>query len=231
MREDPAQALAQRLGVPVAVENDANLGALAEARWGAGRRFDTIFYVKASTGIGAGLVFQGRLFRGTAGTAGEIGHVTVNDTGLVCRCGSRGCLEVAVGGPALVAQVGHNPAGIASLSELIAAALGGDLACSRVLADAGDTLGVAIASVLNILNPDRVILGGELGGGGDLVLTSLRESLGRHALPSAVRSTSVVNSQLGQRAEALGAVLLVLTEAERFVPAATRRTRGRAAAL
>jgi predicted NBD/HSP70 family sugar kinase len=216
VREDPAQALAQRLGAPVAVENDANLGALAEARWGAGRRFDTQFYVKASTGIGAGLVFQGRLFRGTAGTAGEIGHVTVKDNGLVCRCGSRGCLEVAVGGPALVAQVGHNRAGITTLAELIDAARDGDLACSRVLADAGDTLGVAIASVLNILNPDRVILGGELGGAGELVLASLRESLGRHALASAVRSASVVHSQLGQRAEALGAVLLVLTEAERF---------------
>lgn len=216
VRDDPAQALAKRLGVPVAVENDANLGALAEARWGAGRRFDTLFYVKASTGIGAGLVFQGRLFRGTAGTAGEIGHVTVRDNGLVCRCGSRGCLEVAVGGPALVAQVGHNRAGITTLGELIAAARDGDLACSRVLADAGDTLGVAIASVLNILNPDRVILGGELGGAGELVLANLRESLGRHALASAVRSTSVVHSQLGQRAEALGAVLLVLTEADRF---------------
>jgi predicted NBD/HSP70 family sugar kinase len=231
VREDPAQALAQRLNVPVAVENDANLGALAEARWGAGRRFDTLFYVKASTGIGAGLVFQGRLFRGTAGTAGEIGHVTVNDNGLVCRCGSRGCLEVAVGGPALVAQVGHNRAGITTLSELISTALGGDPACSRVLADAGDTLGVAIATVLNILNPDRVILGGELGGAGELVLASLRESLGRHALPSAVRSTSVVHSQLGQRAEALGAVLLVLTEAERFAPAPARRVRGTASAL
>lgn len=216
VREDPAQALAQRLGVPVAVENDANLGALAEARWGAGRRYDTLFYVKASTGIGAGLVLSGRLFRGTAGTAGEIGHVTVHDNGLVCRCGSRGCLEVAVGGPALVAQVGHNSTGIRTLGQLIAAARDGDLACSRVLADAGDTLGVAIATVLNVLNPDRVILGGELGGAGELVLASLRESLGRHALASAVRSSSVVSSQLGQRAEALGAVLLVLTEADRF---------------
>ena len=217
VREDPGTVLAGRLGVPVVVENDANLGALAEARWGAGRRFDTICYVKASTGIGAGLVFRGQLFRGTAGTAGEIGHLTIDDNGLVCRCGSRGCLEVRVGGPALVAQLGHSQSGIDTLTELIAAAVGGDLACARILADAGETLGVAVASVLNLLNPDRVILGGELGGAGELVLASLRESLGRRALSSAVRSTSVVRSQLGERAEALGAVLLVLTEQSRFV--------------
>lgn len=226
VRADPALVLAQRLGVAVAVENDANLGALAEARWGAGRRFDTLFYVKASTGIGAGLVLHGRLFRGSSGTAGEIGHVTVHENGLVCRCGSRGCLEVAVGGPALVAQVGHNAVGVTSLGELISAAHAGDLACARVLADAGDTLGVALATVLNVLNPDRVILGGELGDADELVLGSLRESLGRHALASALRSTSVVTSALGQRAEALGAVLLVLTEPERFAPATGRTRRG-----
>jgi predicted NBD/HSP70 family sugar kinase len=218
VREDPAGALAQRLGVPVVVDNDANLGALAEARWGAGRRSNTLFYIKASTGIGAGLVLDGRVFRGSTGTAGEIGHFTVDEDGLVCRCGSRGCLEVRAGGPALVAQVAHSGAEIASVADLIAAARRGDLACTRVLADAGETLGVALAAVLNIVNPDRVVLGGELGAAGELVLASLRERLGRQALPSAVRSASVVQGQLGERAEALGAVLLVLTEEERFTP-------------
>ncbi|MCU1624415.1 MAG: transcriptional regulator [Frankiales bacterium] len=226
MREDPARALSQRLGVPVVVDNDANLGALAEARWGAGRRSDTLFYVKASTGIGAGLVLGGRLFRGSAGTAGELGHFTVDEDGLVCRCGSRGCLEVRAGGPALVAEVGHSRSGINNVGDLIAAARGGDLACTRVLADAGETLGVALAAVLNILNPDRVVLGGELGGAGELVLASLRESLARNALSSAVRSSSVVPSQLGRRAEALGAVLLVLTEAERFTTQPGPRAKG-----
>lgn len=214
--EDLPGALGQSLGVPVAVDNDANLGALAEARWGGGRRTGTLFYVKASTGIGAGIVLGGRLYRGSGGTAGELGHVTVDADGLVCRCGSRGCLEVRVGGPALVAQVGHSRAGIRTLTDLISAAQGGDLACTRVLADAGETLGVAVAAVLNILNPDRVVLGGELGEAGELVLASLRESVGRHALSSAVRSTSLTQATLGRRAEALGAVLLVLTEAERF---------------
>jgi predicted NBD/HSP70 family sugar kinase len=216
VHEDPARVLADRLGVPVVVENDANLGALAEARWGAGQHATTLFYVKASTGIGAGVVLDGRLFRGSTGTAGEIGHFTLDEEGLVCRCGSRGCLEVRAGGPYLVAQVAHSGSRVTSLSELIAAAKSGDLACTRVLADAGETLGVALAAVINILNPDGVILGGELGGAGDLVLASLRERLARHALASALRSTSVLQGQLGERAEALGAVLLVLTEAERF---------------
>lgn len=222
VREEPARAISQRLGVPVVVDNDANLGALAEACWGAGRRSEVLFYVKASTGIGAGLVLGGRVFRGSTGTAGEIGHLTMDEHGLVCRCGSRGCLEVRAGGPALVAQVAHSGPGISTLSELITAAAGGDLACTRVLADAGEALGVGLAAVLNILNPDCVVLGGELGGAGELVLASLRERLGRHALASAVRSASVVQGVLGERAEALGAVLLVLTEAERFTPALAR---------
>jgi len=212
-RADPAAALAERLGVDVMVDNDANLGALAEARWGAGRRFTNLFYVKASTGIGAGLVFDGRLFRGSTGTAGELGHVTVDETGLVCRCGSRGCLEVRAGGHALVAEVAHSGYAVGTLGELIATAQRGDPACQRVLADAGEALGVALAAVLNIVNPDRVVLGGELGSAGELVLGSLRERLSRHALASAFRSASVVQGELGERAESLGAVLLVLTEA------------------
>lgn len=218
VRDDPARAFAERLGVPVVADNDANLGALAEARWGAGRGATTLVYVKASTGIGAGLVLDGRVFRGSSGTAGEIGHVTVDEDGLVCRCGSRGCLEVHVGGRALIAQVAHRHAGIGTVPELIAAAKAGDLACIRVLSDAGETLGAALAAVLNVLNPDRVVLGGELGAAGELVLASLRDRLGRHALASAVSSTTVVDAELGERAESLGAVLLVLTEAERFVP-------------
>ena len=122
-----------------------------------------------------------------------------------------------MGGPALVAQVAHSGAPIACVADLVTAARAGDPGATRVLADAGETLGVAIAAVLNILNPDRVVLGGDLGAAGELVLASLRERLGRHALASAVRSVSVVQSQLGERAGALGAVLLVLTEAERFV--------------
>ena len=211
-RADPVAVLGERLGVPVMVDNDANLGALAEARWGAGRRFSNLFYVKASTGIGAGLVLDGQLFRGSSGTAGEIGHVTVDDDGLVCRCGSRGCLEVRAGGHALVAEVAHSGSAVGSLSELIASARRGDPACQRVLSDAGESLGVALAAVLNIVNPDRVVLGGELGSAGELVLASLRERLSRHALASAFRSASVVQGELGERAESLGAVLLVLTE-------------------
>jgi predicted NBD/HSP70 family sugar kinase len=223
VREDPVRAIADRLQIPVVVDNDANLGALAESWWGAGRGAETLFYVKASTGVGAALVLAGRVFRGSGGTAGEIGHFTLDEDGLVCRCGSRGCLEVRVGGPALVAELTNSRAGIRTVAELITAATHGDLACTRVLADAGKTLGVALAAVLNIVNPDRVVLGGELGSAGELVLASLRERLAQHALASAVGDASIVRGALGERAEALGAVLLVLTEAERVTSSSRPR--------
>jgi predicted NBD/HSP70 family sugar kinase len=128
-----------------------------------------------------------------------------------------------VGSAALVAQVAHSRTAITTMAELIEAARTGDPACTRVLSDAGQTLGVALAAVLNILNPDRVVLGGDLGSAGELVLASLRDRLGRQALASAVRSASVVQGQLGRRAEALGAVLLVLTEADRVTQAGAAR--------
>jgi predicted NBD/HSP70 family sugar kinase/DNA-binding XRE family transcriptional regulator len=96
-----AEETSGRLGLPVYVENDANLGALAESAWGAGAGFDQVAYIKAATGIGAGLVQDGHLFRGTTGTAGEIGHTTVAEDGPICRCGNRGCLELYAGGAAL----------------------------------------------------------------------------------------------------------------------------------
>ncbi|HVU74747.1 MAG TPA: ROK family transcriptional regulator [Mycobacteriales bacterium] len=214
----PADELASRLGVPVAAENDANLGALAEAHWGAGRGHDSLVYVKAATGIGAGIVLRGSVFRGAGGTAGELGHTTTGDDGAVCQCGNRGCLEVRAGGAALVAQVLQSGVSVSGLPDLVARAREGHLGCRRVLADAGDAIGLALATVVNLLNPDRIVLGGELGTAGDLVLESLRARLSRNAIAPAVRQATVVPALLGDRAEVLGAVLLVLREGERFAP-------------
>jgi predicted NBD/HSP70 family sugar kinase len=211
----PHELLRAELDLPVRVENDANLGALAETVWGAGRGCGDLVYVKVATGVGAGLVLDGRLYHGAMGTAGELGHVTIDPDGPVCRCGNRGCLETFAGADAVLDPLRRHR-GELTLAQVLAAAAEGDAGCRRVVADAGRALGVAIAGVANLLAPERVIVGGELSGAGDVLLAPLRETFARSAI-AAVRKVPVVAGVLGDRAEVLGAVALVLRETERFV--------------
>jgi predicted NBD/HSP70 family sugar kinase len=198
-----ADEMSERLGLHVFVENDSNLGALAESAWGAGAGFDQLAYIKAATGIGAGLVQDGKLFRGTTGTAGEIGHTTVAEDGPICRCGNRGCLELYAGGAALLEQV-------------VELADENHPACIRVLADAGRHIGVAIANLINLFNPRRIIVGGELAGAGETVLAPMRVAAERSAVQAAVEAVEIVPGVLGHRAEVLGGLALVLFEPWRF---------------
>src|SRR5205823_9499384 len=122
-----ASEMQRRLGIPVEIENDANLGALAELTWGAGRDCSNFAYVKAATGIGAGLVIDGRLLRGASGTAGEIGHTTLDEEGALCYCGNRGCLETVASGPAILALVAHATGENLTLAAVIERAIGGDV--------------------------------------------------------------------------------------------------------
>lgn len=221
----PADDLSDRLGVPVRTDNDANLGALAEALWGAGSACSDVVYVKAATGVGAGIVYAGQVLRGASGTAGEIGHTTVVDNGELCRCGNRGCLEMYVGGPSLVERLSHSGVATTGVPDIVARAQAGDAACVRVLTDVGDQLGLAVANLVNLLNPQAVVLGGELGLSGELVLASLRARVLRSAVPSAAACVSVVPGVLGDRAEVLGAVLLVLREPAPFGDRLVERAR------
>ncbi|MCW2503615.1 MAG: Sugar kinase of the family, may containing an N-terminal domain [Actinomycetia bacterium] len=214
----PAAEFTKRLNVPVCVENDANLGALAEHMWGAGRNSRSLVYLKLATGIGGGMVIGGRLFRGVSGTAGEIGHLSLDAHGDVCRCGNRGCLELTSGGTALVETLRRTHPEVQSLSELVQLAVAGDVPCRRLIADAATHLGVALGGLLNLMNPDLIIVGGELGRAGDVLLDPLRHALSRSAVASAVDAVSVRQGTLGERAEMLGAVALVLREGDR-VPA------------
>ncbi|HEX5494755.1 MAG TPA: ROK family transcriptional regulator [Mycobacteriales bacterium] len=212
--------LSARLGRPVMVDNDANLGALAEHMWGAGRGHGTIAYIKAATGIGGGLVLGGRLFRGRSGTAGELGHVVLDENGGVCRCGNRGCLELVAGGTALVAALRGSNRDVTSLPDLIRHVRAGDTACVRIVADAGTHIGVAVGSLVNLVNPERVIVGGELGQAGEVLLEPMRRALRRCAVSPAVQAVEVVPCALEDRSEVLGAVAGVLCEPE-WVPDAT----------
>jgi predicted NBD/HSP70 family sugar kinase len=211
-----AEEMSQRLEVPVFVENDSNLGALAESAWGAGAGFDQLAYIKAATGIGAGLVQDGKLFRGTTGTAGEIGHTTVAEDGPICRCGNRGCLELYAGGVALLDALHQSHPDVETLEQVVELAHEGHPACARVLADAGSHIGVAIANLINLFNPRRIVVGGELAGGGETVLGPMRVAAERSAVQAAVEAVEIVPGVLGQRAEVLGGLALVLFEPWRF---------------
>jgi predicted NBD/HSP70 family sugar kinase len=199
-----------RLGVPVEIENDANLGALAELTWGAGRECSNFVYIKVATGIGAGLVIDGKLLRGATGTAGEIGHTTIDESGALCYCGNRGCLETVASGPAIIQLVGPLTGEVPTLARIVELAVAGELRCHRAISDAGHEIGVAIASLSNLINPERVIVGGLLSRTGEVLLHPMRESIRRHAVQAAAEKLDVVPALFVERAELLGSLALAL---------------------
>ncbi|QES47645.1 transcriptional regulator [Streptomyces venezuelae] len=209
---NPREELSRRLGVPVYVDNDANLGALGELVWGSGRGVKDLAYIKVASGVGAGLVINGQIYRGPGGTAGEIGHITLDESGPVCRCGNRGCLETFAAARYVLPllQGSHGPE--LTMERVVELAREGDPGCRRVITDVGRHVGSGVASLCNLLNPSRVVLGGSLADAGELVLAPIRESVGRYAIPSAARQLSVLTGSLGARAEVLGALALVLSE-------------------
>jgi predicted NBD/HSP70 family sugar kinase len=208
-----ADRMAERLGFHVWLGNDANLGALSEATWGAGKGAAALVYLKLSTGIGAGIVIDGELFDGAGGTAGEIGHITLDETGDICRCGSRGCLETFAAGAAIARMLSRSRGEELDVDAVLSRAAAGDPGCRRALRDAGRAIGVAVANLCNLINPERIVVGGSMGYAGDLLLDPLRESVGLRAIPSAAEDVEVVLGELGERAELLGAVALVLHQA------------------
>jgi predicted NBD/HSP70 family sugar kinase len=222
-----ADAMSDALGLPVEVQNDANLGALSESMWGAGRDADHMAYVKAATGVGAGLIIDGRPYVGAGGTAGEIGHTVIDPGGPICRCGNRGCLETLAGSTAVMAALRETYGDDLTLAEAISGALDGDAGCRRAIADAGRSIGSAVATLCNLFNPRRIVVGGDLATAGELLLDPLRESLRRGAIRSAADDVDVVPGTLGDRAEVLGAVALVLRRGAQLLPKVSAATRHR----
>jgi predicted NBD/HSP70 family sugar kinase/biotin operon repressor len=207
--------MSRRLGgLPVHLDNDANLGALAEVTLGAGREARNALYVMISSGIGAGLIIDGRPYRGNRGMAGEIGHVLVDETGPICRCGNRGCLETYVSGPALAELLRSSRGSELTVNEIVRLAHQGDAGCSRAIADAGRVLGRVVAAICNIFNPEMVVVGGDLGEAGDLLLDPMREAVGRYAIAPAAADAKVVAGELGERAQVLGALALAILQSE-----------------
>jgi len=203
------EMLGDRLGLPVYIDNDANLGALAEVRLGAARGKQHVVYVRASHGVGGGLVLGGEVFHGRVGAAGEIGHTTIDDQGPVCRCGNRGCLEMYVGAPVLLDMLRPSHGNL-TLRDVIAQAEAGDAGCRRVIADAGHHLGVAAAGVCNLFDPELLVVGGELADAGEMLLEPLRAALSQRTIPSTAGPVPVVGAELGAAAEVRGALAVAL---------------------
>jgi predicted NBD/HSP70 family sugar kinase/biotin operon repressor len=215
----PVAALSQRLDVPVHLDNDANLGALAEVTLGAGVGARDAVYLMVSGGIGAGLILGGELYRGTGGTAGELGHVLVDEAGPICRCGNRGCLETYAGGPAIVELLRPSHGADLTLARVIALAAGGDSGARRAIADAGRVLGRSVAAIVNAFNPELIVVGGSVGAAGDVLLDPLREAVHRYAIPSAAEDVRIARGVLGDRAEVLGALELAARQSDVPIPA------------
>jgi predicted NBD/HSP70 family sugar kinase len=216
------EVIRTRFRVPLFIDNDANLGALAEQWWGAGRGVPDFAYIKVATGVGSGHVIEGRVRRGATGVAGEIGHVAIDPRGASCACGNRGCLVTFVGSTALVERTrtllpdfpASSLAAVPLTIEAIeAAAIADDPLAVQVVSEAAEYLGIAIAGMLNLMNPGAVIIGGGLSRVGHRLLAPLREVVLRRTFVSAVAASEIKHSELGPLGVAVGAATLVLEAA------------------
>lgn len=214
---DVVGVLHDTLQIPVYLENDANAGVIAEQWWGRGRDFANLAYIKLGTGVGSGLIVKNEVYRGDGGTAGEIGHTTINSDGPLCRCGNRGCLESFVGAPALIEEVNQQRSNgtppVNSITDIIAAAQQHDALSCQTVTKAGSFLGIAIANLINLFNPGLIVLGGELAAAGDILLNAVQHSVSQRAMPKAASEAIITVSQLGDNAVAIGAATLVIHHA------------------
>lgn len=205
-------ALESRLHFPVLFDNDANLGALAEVTSGEHAGVEDLVFVKIGSGIGAGLILNGRPYYGSLGLTGEIGHETITDHGIVCHCGNRGCLETVASTSVMIELLSRGRNTAVTTDDIVQNALDGDSATLRVIDDAGTAIGRGLAGIANLINPSVIVVGGPLAGLGEILLDPVRRGLVRHSIPEIGDHTTLSMSSLGDRAEALGAVALVLRQ-------------------
>ncbi|MFZ5852176.1 MAG: ROK family protein [Actinomycetota bacterium] len=202
-------ALAARLDLPVAVRNDADLGALAEHSRGAAVGYDDVVYLAGEVGVGGGIIVGGRPLRGLGGYAGEVGHLLVNPAGRPCRCGGRGCWETEVGEDALLLPAGRSPgAGLDVAREVLAAAGAGDQRAAAAVASVAHWLGTGIGVIVNLFNPAVVVLGGLLAGVFAVAEATVRAAVSHTALHAPGDQVRLVLPALGPDSSLLGAAEL-----------------------
>ncbi len=211
------------LGVPALLENDAASAAYGEMKFGAGRGKRHILYVTLGTGIGGGIIIDGQIYGGASGAAGEVGHIVLEPDGVACNCGARGCLEALASGTAIAREaaaalaagrsdlMAELAAGKELTAELVLeAAQQGDSAAKGVIEQAGRYLGLGLVGLLNIFNPETLILGGGLIGLGDLYLGPAFEAARECGFEQILADVTMTTAQLGGRSGALGAAALMI---------------------
>ncbi len=205
--------IAEHFPVPVTVDNDVNVMAVGELLYGGHGRPDDMVFVKVSTGIGAGLVSGGRLLRGSLGAAGEIGHIPVREGGgLPCRCGNTDCLEAVAGGRALLNEAAARGKEVEGLKELASLALDGDPVSVTLVRGAGRRLGEALAGAVNLLNPETIVLGGDLSEAYDHLVAGVREVVFQQCTALATRQLRVLASSLWDEGGVRGCAAMVAEE-------------------
>ena len=221
--------LADKYSAPVWVDNDVNVMALGELRGGRGRDYKDLIFVKIGTGIGAGLVVNGALYRGSQGSAGDIGHIEVtSDPNIICRCGKTGCLEAVAGGAALgrlatayakdgesrflAERLADTHTDSLDASDLGAAAAHGDSTAVAALVRAGKNVGRMLATVVNLYNPALIVIGGGVAMSGDVLLAAIRNAVYERSLPLATRDLRIERSPLGSEVGLHGAAFLAIDE-------------------
>ena len=204
------QRISELLGLPIYLDNNAKLGALGESRFGIAHDVESMLYVRVGTGIGGGLVLGGQVYRGGAGSAGEIGHMVVDPHGLPCLCGNTGCLETIAGKQAIIDRVREHQPAVDDIVTVLQMAQAGDATCVAALQHAGESIGAIVAGLVNFISPVLIVVDGSTMRAGELVLGPIREAVATKSLPTPRAYTRVVAGVLGSSAITLGGVATVL---------------------
>jgi glucokinase len=220
--------LSRETGLPVILDNDANAAAYGELQVGAARGRREVFFVRLGTGIGAGLIINGKIYRGAAGFAGEFGHMTIDPEGIECACGNIGCLETIASGPNIVRRTRERlyrdrTSSLSRLAiprdreftaeDIARAAREGDEMAQVMMERTGMFLGISLAAVINLLNVEMVVLGGGVMDAGDLILKPTIKETRRRAFPPSFNSCEIVIARLGAQAGMIGAALMARDQA------------------
>jgi predicted NBD/HSP70 family sugar kinase len=200
--------LNDRYGLPVTIDNEANAGALGEQIFGVGRRIDNLVYVSVGIGIGTGLILHKNLYKGASGFSGEMGHLSVDAFGKPCSCGNRGCWEMYASERALLAKA--SALGFEELETLLAAAEAGREDVLALLEEIGEFLGIGIANIVNVFNPDAVVIGNRMSMARPWIETSLRRTVVQRALGFHLRSVQLLFAELGEKSAMLGAAQMAI---------------------